>query len=465
MGEARLSSGPGLRIGIVGGLALGLGSVPGFLFGLLTPVLTAGEGIGRTAIGVLVGLFFGATGLGSVAAGRLTERIGARAAVVADLLVLACCLLVAAVVGTYAVLVVVAVVAGAGYALTNTGTTLAVATVVRPAERTRVMAVRTAGIPALVVGASPAAGPLAAAVGWRPVLAGLSVPVLVVAAAVWRVLPDARPTVAATGPARLPAGFGWFPVAAFLLIVGSQPVMVWSVAFLGDGLGVPIAPAGLLAAGVAVVGVAAVLVMAAHSGARPGLVHTGRRAGDGTGAPMGAAVSSARAVSGRRAAVACGVAGVGSVVLAAAAWTTAGRPGVGGPAVVGLGVAGLGIATVAHLLAIGLLHALIVATAPAAAGRAAGVAMTGYFLGALVSGPAFGAVVDGAGWSTAWLLCACLVWLAATCFLRCGRRGAGEAGSRRGEARSGRGRVHHRAAAGERSWTDSATSTFLRSTP
>ncbi|GAA4542556.1 MFS transporter [Pseudonocardia xishanensis] len=362
--------------------------MPGFLFGLLAPVLLAAEGFGRPAIGVLVGLFFGATGLGSVAAGRLTERIGARAAVVADLLLLAVCLLVAAAVAEYAVLAAVAVVAGAGYALATTGTTSAVAAAVPAAQRTRVMAVRTAGIPALVAVASLGAGPLAAAWGWRPLLAVLAVPVLMVAAAAGRVLPDARPSATTTGRSRLPAGFGRLPVAAFLLIVGSQPVMVWSVAYLRDALALEVLTAGILAAAVSVVGVVGVLVMATRA----------RAVGPGA--------------LGARAAVACGVAALGSVVQAVAV----GSPG--GPL---LGITGLALATVAHLLAVGLLHALVVAVAPAAAGRAAGVAMTGYFLGALVSAPAFGAVVDATGWPIAWLLCATLVALAGACFLRCGR--------------------------------------------
>lgn len=365
--------------------------MPGFLFGLLAPVL-AGSGVGRTAAGVLVGLFFGATGLGSVAAGRLTERIGARAAVVADLSVLACGLLVAAAVGEYAALAVVAVVCGAGYALTNTGTTLAVAAAVPAAARTRVMAVRTAGIPALVVVASLGAGPVAAVTGWRLLLGLLAVPVVLVAAAAWRVLPGTSPPGVrrAVGPGRsgLPVRFGWFPVAAFLLITGSQPVMVWSVSFLGDGLAVPVPTAGLLAALVSVAGVVGVLVMAARS-----------RGG------------SAR-ILGSRAAIACAVAALGSLLLAGSV-----AIGAAGPVV---GVLGLVLATVAHLLAVGLLHALVVAAAPAAAARAAGVTMTGYFVGALVSAPVFGAVVDTRGWATAWIACAALVAAAACAVLRCG---------------------------------------------
>ncbi|OLT18706.1 hypothetical protein BJF78_01055 [Pseudonocardia sp. CNS-139] len=153
-------------------LAMGVAGVPGFAFGLLAPALQAGLGLGRTEIGMLVGLVFGASVPGSVVGGLFTDRFGPRSSVVANLAALAGVLALAAALGTHAAL-------------------------------------------------------------------ALAVPVLVVGAAVWRSLPGPTAGRAAgtAPPSRLPAGFLWFPVAAFLLVAGSQPVNVWAVSFLTERRG------------------------------------------------------------------------------------------------------------------------------------------------------------------------------------------------------------------------------------
>ena len=70
-------------------------------------------------------------------------------------------------------------------------------------------------------------------------------------------------------------------------------------------------------------------------------------------------------------------------------------------------VAGLLVATVAQLAAVSLMHAAVIAAAPGAVGRAAGVTMAGYYLGALAGPPLFGLLVDRTGgYGPAWLACA-----------------------------------------------------------
>ena len=48
----------------------------------------------------------------------------------------------------------------------------------------------------------------------------------------------------------------------------------------------------------------------------------------------------------------------------------------------------------------------LVDVAPLAMGRASGITMTGYYLGALIAPVLFGALADGPGYSAAWSVCA-----------------------------------------------------------
>lgn len=77
-------------------LATGLGANLGFVPGFLAPVLQVDLDLSRVQVGVLVGVFYGATGVGSPVAGRIADVLAAAA------------------------------VAGFGYALTNAGTNMAV---------------------------------------------------------------------------------------------------------------------------------------------------------------------------------------------------------------------------------------------------------------------------------------------------------------------------------------------------
>lgn len=395
---------PARRGGVVLAVAtagIGLGSIPGFLFGYLGPLFEADLGISKPALGVLIGVFFGATGVASTVGGAWAERLGAHKAVGFDLLVVAAGLLLAVLVPTYPSLLVMAAVTGAGYALANAGTNMAVAASIAPARHGVAMAVRTAGVPAIGAVQSLVGVAAAAAFGWRPVLA-VVVPVLVVVAVLcFRLLPAARsagdPAAAVVeahdlvgdGPGtprrvRLPAGFGWYPVAAFLLIAGTQPIYSWSVAYLDEGGGMSVATAGALASIGSAVAVVAMIVLAGRA--------------DRTGGDR-----------------------VRPVVLLTAAATA-------GVALLWLGIvagpvsmtAGLVLGGVAQLTAIGLMHAAVVATAPDLVGRASGATMAGYYLGALLSAPLFGLSVDATGgYGLGWGVSAGLAAASVLCFVRC----------------------------------------------
>ena len=351
-------------------LAIGVGSGLGFIYGYLFPLLREDLGISRAAVGALVSVYFGSTGIGSVAGGKLTDRLGARLAVAADLAVVALGAALLAVAGSYLLLLIVSVVAGAAYSLGNAGTNVAIGAAVPASRRATALTVKTAGVPALAVVSAFLAPWAADRFGWRTVMGAVAVVAALCCAAVLVALPRDRPAQRPERAGALPAGFLWFPVATFLLLVGTQPVFSWSVAYFEEALAVDVALAGVLSA------VAAI-------GGTVGMVLVGLRS-DRLGAE--------RRV--RLIVLLCGVCGVSLVVLA-----------IGDLVGVPAATVALSIAMATQLGAIGLMHAAVVDAVPHAVGRGSGVTMTGYYLGALVSPVLFGALVDATGrYSIPWLV-------------------------------------------------------------
>ena len=128
-------------------VAIGFGTAPAFLVSFLAPVLQDDLGLSRTAIGVLVGVMFGATGLGCILAGRVTEIIGARWSVGLDGVLLAGALLLPVLLPGYPALVTCVVLAGIGYGLVQVATNVAVVAALPPQHHGVGLAVKTAGVP------------------------------------------------------------------------------------------------------------------------------------------------------------------------------------------------------------------------------------------------------------------------------------------------------------------------------
>ncbi len=359
--------------------AVGFGPIIGFTPGFIATALRADLGIDRLQVGLLISVHFCCTSLGSLAAGRATDRWGARYVVVADMLLVALAGLLAWAWGTYAALLLAAVLSGFGYALTNVGTNVAVSRVVGPRRRAVALSAKTAGAPAVAV-LSAAAGPWASERwGWEWVLALLGICGAVIAVLAATALPDDRPeraerVIHAAGS--LPRGFGWFPVAAFLMISGSQPIYAWSVPYLEESLGESATLSGALVAIASAIGAGFMVV----AGLQADRVDAGGRI--------------------RLIISWCVAAGVSSILILAG--------GTFGTAVAALGVIG-GIGF--QLAAIGTLHAAIVDRAGPAVARATAVTMTGYYLGAVAGPVASGAFIDAVGsYGWAWLAsCVCLV--------------------------------------------------------
>lgn len=375
-------------------LAVGLASSPGFIFGYLAVPLQADLELDRWQVGLLMGVFFGATGLGSAIGGGIADRIGARAAVVTDQIAVAVAYAIAALVPHYAVLLVCAIVAGIGYALANTGTSIAIAAALPRHRHGVALAVRTAGVPLLMAISAMVAGALGESAGWRPVLAGFTPLLLVGGGLAGIVLPGSRRDARsqhhrASAPAPLPRGFVWFPLAACAFLAGSQSLFSWVVPFLHEAGQLPLSVAGVITSGGSLAGVAGMILIAQLS--------------DRT-----APTSRVPAVV-----LLCLLTAGGQLLL------------TGGIAAgAALMVAGLIIATVAELAAVSLMHAAVVAAAPATVGRASGLTMAGYYLGAQAGPALFGLIVDLTDtYAPAWLTCAALITAGAAAFWRCRRVG------------------------------------------
>lgn len=380
----------------VSALCAGLGSALGFIPGFVVTSLRDDLGISRGEVGLLISLYFGSTGIGSILGGRVTDRLGARVAVVVDMAMVAAAGLFSAWIGTYWSLLVAGVFAGAGYALVNAATNVTIARSIDSTHRTLAMSIKTAGVPALAMVAA-ALGPWASQRwSWRHISVTVAVCAVFAGLAALVVLDDDRPQATAETPSRaLPAGFIWFPIGAFLLIAGSQPLYSWIVAYLEQSLGASAGVAGAVSAAASGAGVVIMIV----NGQRTDRVGSERRI--------------------LRIMTLLAINVLATTMVLLGAWMGVFAVLIG--AVVGASV---------QLASIGTMHAAIVDKAPLAVATATGWTMTGYYLGALSSPAAFGWLADATdtfAWS--WLATIVLMVLAIPAWHRAGNIGQAEAHS------------------------------------
>jgi predicted MFS family arabinose efflux permease len=385
--------------------AIGVGAALGFVPGYVSVALQESLDLTKAQVGLLVSLYFGATGVASMAGGRLADRYGPRAVVCADMVVVAACAGLGAVTGRYAVLLVTAIVAGAGYAWANAGTNDALARLVPPSHWSLALSIKTAGVP-IMAAVTAALGPTAAARwSWQVVWAAVAAVAVVVAAAAWFVLgsrgrPGRRsPIATAITPGSVPPPadpetarrFWWFAAAGFLFVGGSQPIFSWIVPYLQDRLGASAAVAGTVASAAAGLGVVA-------------MIANGRLADR---------IGPERRISRLLVLVTASTVSMIAIMAGPAAGATAGLT------VVAVAIV---IATAVQLSTIGTMHAAVVDRAGSEVARATGVTMTGYYLGALVSPVGFGLLIDLTGryWPS-WLAMVVLLALSIPTWRRAGR--------------------------------------------
>ena len=377
-------------------LATSVSSNVGFAFGVLGPQLRSDLGVSRTALGVLASAFFAATGAASMAAGRLVRRIGARRSAGYALGIECVVCIVAGLAGSYLPLQAAALLAGVSYAVVNVASNRVVRSLADDAHLGRYMTVKTAGVPVATTTIAVVSG-LTTRWGWQPVVVGIGVCAGLAAIAAVRTLGQldppngaARPAPADLTPAsptpadagtihlgsdRLGPGFFLLPLAGFCFIAGSQPLYNWVPSYLHESLGLTVRRASLATGLATAIGIPAMIGIA--------------RLADRVGGSYRALFLGGL----------CAITGTATVLVLLAA-------------VVGVGTAvvGLVVGVSANLALAGLFPALIVEHAPHAIERGTGVAMTGYFFGALASPVGFGALADrSGGYTLPWLVCLALL--------------------------------------------------------
>lgn len=363
---------------------MGLGAAPTYLVGLLGPQLRESLDLTGAQLGLLVGLFYGATGLTSLITSRLIDPLGARRCIVIDQFVIAGALVLAVAWNTFPALAIASGVAGAAYALANAGTSVAVTTVSHRRQAGGAVALKTAGIPLGATVMALAGPPAAAHVGWQGVSLAMAALCAANAVAGIFLLPRAESHRHAAPVERqpLPARFFWIPLTGFLFVLGSQPLFSWLVLTLVDA-GVSTRSAGLVSATGTALGSVA-MVLAARRADRSGPA--------------------------RRALVGAAIAG-SSLAGATVLW-------LGSHVSLLLVVLGAVVAMLANLTASGFVHAVTVDRAPHAVGRATSIMSTGYYLGALVSPWSFGFFADLTGsYDASWAVTVTAMLACALCFL------------------------------------------------
>lgn len=363
------------------------GSLPSFLTGALAVQLRADLGLDTTQLGVALGSFGLAAALASVVLGRAVERIGPeRSMRIAATVSVTAMAGIAVAADSFTSLVAFLAFAGFGVALTNPAVNALVARGVPVHRHGVAFAIKQSGMPAAALAAGAAVPLLALTVGWRYGFVSGAV-----IAACGLALVPTRHATAAPHPASLPTELDAAPPP-----LARPPVSHTTLVILSVGVGL-----GAVAA--------AVLVGFLVSGA----VHVGIAPGPAgwlltAGSLVGIAVRvRAGVLADRR---------DGQHLRVVALMLLAGSVGF---VLFSLDVDWIYV--VATVLAFGtawawpgLFNFAVVRIRPDDPGAATGLTQTGVYVGILIGPLMFGAIVDAASYTTAWLVTACFALAGAT---------------------------------------------------
>lgn len=348
--------------------------LPYFLLGALSVTIQEELGITETAVGAIGTVLFLSASVTATPAGRLVERVGSGLALRVGV---AICGLSAAAVGVLAhawwQLAVPMAVVGFGMALIDTGGARAFADRVRPERQGVAFGLKEASIPTASMLAGLSLPTLAAALGWRATYVGA----LVVAGLVLLLVPSRRALAGESRPVtgKPPARVASAGVVRFAIGVGmGTGAATAATTFLVPGVvaqGISNTYAGLLLALASLAGVGMRVATgwwADREGAQPVVVLASLLGAGAVGAALLAAGLAAPLV----------VAGAVVVIGAGWGWT-------------------------------GLAFLAVVRANPGSAAAAAGVVLTGLGAGGALGPLLFGLLVDGASFSTAWVVVAAVM--------------------------------------------------------
>jgi len=348
----------------------------------IAPLIREGLGLSVAQAGSFLSAYYIGPVLMSLPAGWLADRWGVRGAMILGQALIAVGLGAVAFAPTFSFIVLILVLAGAGYGVLNPTTTKAGMAWFPPNQRATVVGLKQVGLPFGGALGALVMPPLALAFGWRTGVGFAAAVVGLLAVLTWALYRD-LPEPESRGPAPPRPGFWtvvanrdlWLVGVSTLIFAGVQTVfLAFLVLYLHDVVRIDLVVA------------AKYLVTAQVRGAAGRIVF---------------GLLSDRLFGGRRRIV-LAIAGVGSIACALALSTTA--PGSGfwmlAPLAVGIGVFGVGWNGVQHTLMAEL-------AGPRAAGTAVGLGLAISSLGVTVCTPLFGVVVERlGGFGAAWLMLA-----------------------------------------------------------
>lgn len=348
----------------------------------IAPLIREGLGLSVAQAGSFLSAYYIGPVLMSLPAGWLADRWGVRGAMILGQALIAVGLGAVAFAPTFSFIVLILVLAGAGYGVLNPTTTKAGMAWFPPNQRATVVGLKQVGLPFGGALGALVMPPVALAFGWRTGVGFAAAVVGLLAVLTWALYRD-LPEPESRGPAPPRPGFWtvvanrdlWLVGVSTLIFAGVQTVfLAFLVLYLHDVVRIDLVVA------------AKYLVTAQVSGAAGRIVF---------------GLLSDRLFGGRRRIV-LAIAGVGSIACALALSTTA--PGSGfwmlAPLAVGIGVFGVGWNGVQHTLMAEL-------AGPRAAGTAVGLGLAISSLGVTVCPPLFGVVVERlGGFGAAWLMLA-----------------------------------------------------------
>jgi predicted MFS family arabinose efflux permease len=361
---------------------MGATSFPGFAFGALGPFLVDDFDLSRSSLGLLTTLFFAVGGILSLIAGPMVDRFGGRTVMLGAFGVIGITILAIAGSPSYPLLLFSAAFGGASIAAANPTTNKLVAVHVPPGQRGVIMGFKQSGVQIGAFAAGAVLAPLAAWLGWRVALLLAAAVPLLGALGTLVVVPADRagtPSSHAKSEQQAPMdnAVWWLTAYAFLMGSGVSAVTAYLPLYAVERLDFSIQTAGAVAALIGLVGIAGRIVWGFVSERRSGFVW-----------PLLMMAAGA----------------VASVLLMMAA--------EGNSVLVWLGALLMG-ATAVTWNAVGML-AVIAMTGPAAAGRASGYVLFGFYGGFVISPLLFGTIVDNTErYDVAWSIVAAIFVLAA----------------------------------------------------
>ena len=226
--------------------------------GILASFIIDDLGISRTQLGIVVAVVNVASALLSPIAGRVTDRIGGRAALV---VLFATASVTYALLGTafaYPMLLLAAIGGAFSQASGNPATNKLIAEVVPLGRRGVITGVKQSGVQAGIFLGGATIPSLAIALGWRVAYLIVAVAPLLLAVAITRLIPPRESTeeaeVRAAGPSALPAAIWWLTAYGFLMGFSSSITFLVPL-FTEEALGRGPVAGGFAAATIAFVAV------------------------------------------------------------------------------------------------------------------------------------------------------------------------------------------------------------------